>query len=380
MVRVLHLITELDVGGAEMMLYKLLCQLSTEERKYSMVVSLADVGPVGELIREQGIEVQSLGFRPGRFSLPGFKKLCGFLRQYEPDVIQTWLYHGDLIGTLAILATKKRRLLWNIRCSNMALGNYRHSLRWVIKGCSLLSKIPEAVIFNSANAMEFHKGLGYRPKSSHLIPNGFDVDRFKPDPRLRHQMREKHQLGPDQLVIGIVARFDPMKDYENFIKAAAIVKNSIPTLRLVMCGKGMDWDNQALVNMIDQSGLKANVLLLGLQSEVQKVMNMLDIAVNSSAFGEGFPNVVCEAMACGVPCVVTDVGDSAMIVGDTGEVVPPKAFKALANALIGLWALPQAEWQLLKQRARARIVENFTIEKIAAEYKRIYDNQRNLQA
>jgi glycosyltransferase involved in cell wall biosynthesis len=371
MLRVLHLITELNTGGAEIMLFKLLSCMDAKKIA-PLVVSLSGDGPVGKQIRELGIDVRFLGFRPGRFSLSGFFDLCGTIRRFKPDIIQTWLYHADFIGTLAALITKKKGLFWNIRCSNMELHHYGRSSRWVSRACIFLSKYPDAVIYNSSNAFSFHQRIGYQRNSHYIIPNGFDTKIFRPDSEIRRRYRQKYHISPGQPVLGLIARFDPMKDHISFFQAAALVKKALPDIRLILCGNKIDWENHELVKMIQDSQLKENTLLLGLQHDMRGIMNMLDIAVSASAYGEGFSNAVGEAMACGVPCVVTDVGDSARIVGDTGKIVPPGSPEKLSEAILEIVQLPRSEFDRLKRRCRARIVEKYTIDRIAAQYERLY--------
>lgn len=376
MLRVLHLITELNTGGAEMMLFNLLSFLNADKIK-SMVVSLSGDGPVGKRIRELGIEVRFLGFHTGRFSLSGFLELCGTIRQFKPDVIQTWLYHADFIGTLAALTTKKKSLFWNIRCSNMAFENYSLSSRMVFHACRYFSRIPDVTVYNSVNALTYHQNLGYPKRRAYVIPNGFDTQLFRPQAELRQKMRQRYHI-PDHLaVLGMVGRFDPMKDHWTFLKSAAILKNRMSAFVIVFCGLGMTWKNPALVEMIKKCRMESHVILLGPRADMAAVMNMMDMLVSTSAYGEGFPNVVGEAMACGLPCVVTDVGDSAKIVGNAGRAVPPRAPDLVAGAILKILECPAAEWMNLKKTARQRIVQNYTIEKIARRYEQLYQHQNH---
>ena len=205
-----------------------------------------------------------------------------------------------------------------------------------------------------------------------VIPNGFDLEGFKPDSSARVSVRTELGIGPNHPVIGLVARFDPQKDHRSFIDAASILAARLPSAWFVLCGDDVTWDNQELARWIDDAGIRDRVYLLGRRDDIARLLNAFDVASLSSAYGEGFPNVVGEAMACGVPCVVTDVGDSAWIVGDTGRVVPIRDPKALADSWLALVEAGQQARQMLGARARARIIEQFDLEVIAGRYAKLY--------
>jgi glycosyltransferase involved in cell wall biosynthesis len=216
-----------------------------------------------------------------------------------------------------------------------------------------------------------HTDVGYASDKMIVIPNGFDLNSFKPDREARLSVRGELGIPEDAFIIGSVARFDPQKDHGNFIKAAAILRADVPNVNFVLCGDGIIYDNAELTQWIDTKGLREHVHLLGRREDIPGVINALDI-VSSTSFSEGFSNAVGEAMACGVPCVVTDVGDSAFIVGDTGRVVPPKDPAALALAWRDLIEMDEEARRRLGDEARRRIEKSFNLPIITRRYEDLY--------
>ena len=370
--KVLHCITGLNTGGAEVMLCKLLSRLPALGVE-CRVVSLLPPGPMAQRLRDSGIQVDSLHMCRGMPSLRGVFRLVSLIRSWRPDVIQTWLYHADLLGLLAAKLCGSVPVIWNIRCSYMDLNQYSRMTSLVLKLCSRFSHLPYAILTNSEEARRFHQELGYRAKSFRVIPNGFDTTLFCPDSKARRRLKEKLDLDENGILIGLVARFDPMKDHSTFFKAARKTLLRHPRTRFLLCGEGISSDNPEIMRMVHENDLEESVLLLGPREDTPSIMASLDMAVCCS-MGESFPNVVGEAMACGTPCVVTDVGDSAQIVGDTGLVVPPKNAPALAEALCSLLDKGKPYYQDLGEAARTRIISLYSLEKIVSMYYDIYTN------
>ncbi len=371
MIKIVHLITDLATGGAEVMLLKLLSRL--DRRFSSLVVSVTDAGTLGSSIEALGIPVVTLGMRRGRPSARGLWALIRLLRKERPQILQTWLYHADLLGLVAGKVAGVPLLVWNVRCSNMEMRDYRPLSGWVIRLLAFLSTWPDLVIVNSEAGRQFHEQVGYRPKRWAVIPNGFDLERFASDPGARQKLRAELGLPGHARLIGMVARYDPMKDHATFLRAIKLVLASSTDVHVVLVGLGMEHGNRELTGMIEDLGVGAHVHLLGERNDVPAILAALDIATLSSAYGEGLPNVVGEAMACGVPCVVTDVGDSAVLVGDTGKVVPPRNPEALATALAELIDLGPDGRRRLGDAARQRIKAQFDLDTIVKQYERCYD-------
>ncbi len=354
-----------------MMLYKLLSRRDCS-RFDNVVVSLTDMGILGNKIENMGIPVFALDMRRSRPNPLRLWRLLRILRKERPHILQTWLYHADLVGLLAGKLMRVPVITWNLRCSNMDMTHYSKLSALVVQATAKLSAFPDVVLVNSKAGQQLHETLGYCPARWQLIPNGFDVEQFRPNPEAQVKIRQELGLLADTLLIGLVARFDPMKDHANFLHAASLLLKDYPNVHFVLVGSGIDRSNGELVKSVISLNIEKNVHLLGERSDIQNITAALDIATSSS-YGEGFPNVVGEAMSCGVPCVVTDVGDSALLVGDTGKVVPPKNPKALARAWRELIEIGSEERKQLGLAARRRIEENFSLPAITAQYEELYE-------
>ena len=371
MIRVVHVVSSLHTGGTEMMLYKLLAGMD-RVRFANSVVSMTSGGAVAERIRGLGIPVTSLGMRRGIPDPWAALRLYRILAQERPQVVQTWLYHADLLGLAMARAAGIREVVWNIRCSTTDERYVRGMTGIVVRLLARLSRAPAAVVVNSDVGIAVHKGLGYHPRRWEMIPNGFDLARFRPDAAAYQDVRRELGATPDTLLIGLVARFDPLKDHATFLRAAALLAGRTPRVHFVAAGLGVDPANPELAGLIADPALSGRVHLLGERSDVPRITAALDIATCSST-GEGFPNVVGEAMACGVPVVTTAVGDAEAVVADTGIVVPPSSPRALADAWMSLVALTDEARIARGARARARVAENYDIAMIAARYEALYE-------
>ena len=374
--RVVHVITGLETGGAEMMLYKLLRALPST-RITSCVVSLLPRGELAGPISDLGIDVHSLNMRSS-FGDPGAAvRLIRLLRRLDADLMQTWMYHANLLGALINPWLGNTPLLWNLRQSNLDPKTSKLGTRLVMRAGAGLSWVaPRCIVCCSERVRDVHRALGYRGSIMTMIPNGFELDRFRPDAEARSALRG--ELGIDDLVplLGLVGRFHPQKDLQTFFRAMAGVRVERPDCRVLVCGHELHLDNPSIARWVEEAGLGDAVHLLGPRRDPQRVMAALDVLVSSSAYGEGFPNVIGEAMACGVPCAVTDVGDSGLIVGDTGLTVPPRDPSALAAAILSLLGEGREGLARRGRAARARIVAEFALARIAARYADLYDAVR----
>jgi len=369
--KIVHVITGLSTGGAEMMLYKLLSRMNADEFD-SEVVSLTDDGPIADKIRMLGIPVQALGMKRGIPNPVALFKLTFLLRRKRPDLVQTWLYHSDFIGGMASKIAGNMKTFWSIRQSNIDVDSNKRSTIWVAKACAKLSSwLPDKIIVCSHAALKSHQALGYCMEKMFVIPNGFDLDEFRPDPEARKSVRKELKLDENALLVGLVARFDPQKDHRNFIEAAELIREKIPAVHFMLCGEGIDNGNTRLMQWIEKGQVAGCFHLLGIRKDVSRLVAAMDVAVSSS-LGEGFPNVVGEAMACSVPCVVTDVGDSALIVADTGRVVPAKDPGALAAAILGLLQAPPAFREEMGELARQRVKMNYSLDSVVREYEAVF--------
>jgi glycosyltransferase involved in cell wall biosynthesis len=372
-IKVVHVITDLDSGGAERMITQLVSQGSADIEH--VVVSLMDEGTFGEAIRAANVRLYCLNMLRGSLSPAALPRLLKILRQEKPDVLQTWLYHADLIGAMSALVRFGRtgwRLVWNIRCSAMEPRYNPPLTNLVLRILALLSRFPEAVIVNSRGGRKDHAAVGYRPRRWIYIPNGFDTERFRPDRAARTRLRKALGLAEDAMIVGMVARLDPMKDHRGFLHAVGIVQRQHPNVYFVLVGKGVERDAEIFTAALQAMPCPERVVCLGQRTEIDQLMPAFDALVLSSAYGEGFPNVLGEAMACGVPCITTDVGDAARIVGDSGIVVRPGDPDALADAIGRFLSMSGAERQSRAESARARIVSQYSIPKISDDYGSFY--------
>jgi glycosyltransferase involved in cell wall biosynthesis len=368
MIRIVHIISNLGIGGAEVMLARLVSGMDSS-RFQNAVVSLTDRGQLGDRIESCGASVYCLEMKRGRPDIRSLPVLVQWLKAYKPTIVQSWLYHADLISVLAARCLKSSRLLWNVRCSNMHLRYYPIQTRCVRRVLCWCSGMPDAVVVNSETGKRQHEKFGYRPRRWAYIPNGFDTNRYRPDSIAAKKLRKELHLAPDVKLVALVARYDPMKDHSTFLAAAKIIAVSKPQVHFVLAGE----NTTSLSTQVAAAGLRDCIHLLGLRHDVEYLFAGVDITCLSSAFGEGFSNVLGESMACGVPCVATDVGDARAIIGQTGLVVPPRDPAALASAIVSLIDRPSADRLALGLAARIRIESRYSLSRAINNYQSLYE-------
>jgi glycosyltransferase involved in cell wall biosynthesis len=320
-----------------------------------LVASLLSDGPMGARLAAAGVEVHPLGMTTVWRVMPGLWRLVRLIRTRRPDVVQSWMYHADLASLVALWLSGRRgrtRLFWGVRCSDMDWSRYHWLSRVVARLCALFSPFPDAVTVNSEAGRAWHLRLGYRPRRFVLVDNGLDPARFAPDGAERAAVRAELGIDAAAVVVGAVARVDPMKDYPTLLDAIARVEGAT----CIAVGRGTE-------ALPPTPGLRG----LGERDDVPRLLNAFDIFVSSSAFGEGFSNAVTEAMAAGLPVVATDVGDARRIVGDAGIIVPPRDPRALADAIRALIADPERRLEL-GRRGRARVESHFTLARAVASF------------
>jgi len=355
-----------------MMLLKLLERLDAGFSPH--VISLTTMGEIGPRIQALGIPVEALCMKPGLPNPLAFFRLMRRLRSLKPDVVHTWMYHADLLGGLAARLAGVGAIGWCIRNSNLDRDKTKLSTRVVVSACARASGwVPDRILNCSEVARQVHVDCGYAADKMVVVPNGFDLTRFQPDPQARAAIRSELGVDPDTHLVGLIGRFDPQKNHAGFFEAAGLLHGCFPTVQFVLAGKGMDEGNDELVRAIETAGVRHVTHLLGMRSDVSRLMAALDVLASASSYGEAFPNVLGEAMACGVPCAVTDVGDSAYIVGNTGRVVPSGDMAGLATAMESLLILAAEERRALGERARARVAENFEIGRVVKRYEAFYE-------
>ncbi|KQP10080.1 hypothetical protein ASF28_02665 [Methylobacterium sp. Leaf99] len=347
----LHVISGLRTGGAETMLVAL-CGALTAASMPQHVVSLTGDGPNAAALERLGVTVHRLAPRGAAGSALALIRLARLIRSLRPAVIQGWLYHGDLFaaGAHRLAGAPRGTLLaWGLRNSDIDHARYGRLLAIGRR----LSGWPGLVVSNSQAGADFHRAEGYRPRRLAVIPNGIDTARFRPDPAARAALRRELGLPDDAVVAVHAARLDPMKDHATLLAAAA----RLPDLRFLLAGEG----TRGLA-------LPGNALALGRRDDFARIQAAGDIAVSSSAFGEGFSNAVAEGMAAGLMPVATSVGDAGAILGGLGRLVPPRDPAALADALAGVAALPPPVRRAAGLAARARIESTYGVGAMAERF------------
>lgn len=370
MKRILHMITDLPVGGAERVLHHLLSRLDRAAFE-SAVLCLGEGGPMAEPIRKLGVQV----FMAGR----SLRRLHQSTTSFKPDLIQGWMYHGNVASLIEqVRLPGHTPMIWNIRHSLLDPGLEKRFTAMLIRAGAWFSSRPARIIFNSKSAAEQHRIFGYNSDRFVVIPNGFDTDSFKPDPAANKSICLELGLEENTPLIGCFARFHPMKDHTTFLNAASLLLRSGLRANFVLAGSGADDANPVLSHQIADCRIGGQVRCLGLRHDMSRLNAALDIATNSSSFGESFPNAIGEAMACGVPCVATDIGDSAELIGDTGIAVPPRNAEALASAWRDLLERGSEERHKLGMRARARIISHFSLDLMVTRYRELYEETLKL--
>lgn len=366
MLRITHVISGLGVGGAERALYGLLSG-GLQEHYENHVISLTDDGAFGPMLRMAGVKVDAIGMPRGRIELGAVAKLLRTVRAGRPDILQGWMYHGNIAASLARgCVARPSALAWNIRTSALAKGQQRALTKLLIESGKMLARGPNAIVYNSRKSQFGHVVAGYPAEKSVLIPNGFDTCYWRPREEARSALRRLANVPPNKQIIGFVGRGHPLKDLPNLFGAFRVISRSHPECHLVCIGRD-------LTDFAPSDIDRARLTFLGEREDVAHLMSGLDLLCLSSS-AEGFPNVIGEAMACGVPCVTTDVGDAADIVGSTGWVVPSLDSEALARALGEALDICTTEAQERSRAARIRIETCYSLSSTVAKYVDLYRN------
>ena len=375
--KVMHIITGLQAGGAEMSLFKL-CT-ATDDRIQHVVVSLMDRGIYGDPLSAAGVQVYELGISPSIPKIMPFLKLLDIIRHEKPEVVQTWMYHADLVGGLAAKLVGVKNIFWGIRHSTLQLGKTGLGTFCVAGLCAALSYfVPKKIITCARRAVSVHTALGYAKSKFILIPNGYDLSIFKPDQKLRSEIRKSFSIEDNVFLFGSVGRFDPYKDHSNLLHALVQLKPKNLNYKCILIGEGMSWDNTILKNQIESLGLLDNVLLAGFRKDINAMMNALDCHVLASS-SEAFPNVLAEAMASGTYCITTDVGDASYILSNEECVCPPKDPLAMADLMIDayeLWAWDQPKWKCRQKEFVFRVRDTFSIGNMVESFVEVWNNSK----
>lgn len=378
MTKILHIIIGLNIGGAERALYRLIEAHRNNPNYRHIVISLTTTGKIGEKLIDCGIEVISLGMASFLSSPLFFLKLITAIKERQPDLVHTWMYHADLMGGIAAWLLRKK-VIWSVRNSDVAVGSGTASMTYyIMRACALLSKnIPHVILCVANASVSSHSRYGYHKEKMLFIPNGYDLERLTNEARLSDICSDSIGVNKSSIKIVSVGRYNDYKDFPTFIGAASILlnNNSNLDLQFVLIGRGLNRKNIDLCTLID-STIKPNCfLLLDERNDVPALLNMMDIFCLHSA-SEGFPNVLGEAMSLGIPCVTTDVGDAALIMGYEQKdfIVPTKNPDALAQALQRLIDFPHKQRQDLGGALRLRIQQHFSLQSTVQAYEQVYQD------
>lgn len=369
----MHIITGLNAGGAETALLRLLTAIDNK-RFSSIVVSLGSGGAIEPGIEALGVPVHCVGLSGNLLSITRIYRLLRLIREWNPDLIQGWMYHGNVASLFANkLLFRAAPVLWNIRHSLDDTNTEKKLTSLLIRMGARISHGPRKIIYNSRVSARQHENIGYSAEGTVVIPNGFDCEVFSPSEAAPSTLRNRLEISQDILLVALVARYHPIKDHKNFVAAAGLLAHDHPDMHFVLVGNGMERENIELLSLIESAGISDKVHLMGECDNVVNIIAGIDVMVLSSS-GEAFPNVIGEAMACGVPCVSTNVGDAAAIIGDTGVVVTPRDPSELAAGVQRIVTMSFSERSQLGRKARRRIMKNYDLPVVVAQYEALYSS------
>ena len=336
----------------------------------STVLSLTDEGHYGPLLRKAGVEVISVGGVKGILSPVKLFRLILLLRHRRFHLIQSWLYHGDFLG-IPLSLLLRCPLIWNLRCSSVDWKTYSPITWRIVKLLARLSRFPKAVIVNSSAGLDAHRKLGYRPRKWVNIPNGFDTKKFQPKDKTHHDLRDTLNLPLTTRLIGTVGKWDPLKDYPTLFEGARLLLTSQNDVHFVMWGMGLTKENKELVSKLEHKKLGQNFHLMGLQPNLENWLPGLDLFTLTSKT-EGFPNVLGEAMACGIPCVSTNAGAAAEIIDQEGVVVEISNASQLMQGWVKILSLKKEEYLSLSNKVRNSVLQRYSLNTILDAYHQLY--------
>lgn len=366
---VIHIITGLGNGGAEGVLYRLVKYDQTHEH---IVVSLKSSGKYLELLENKNIKVYQLGVNSFFSALKAIVAIRKIIVAHRPNVVLSWLYHADFLASLACLSLRYQKLIWNIRNSNLEVGKSKAFTRFLVRLLALLSRVsPEAIISCSQKATNVHISLGYRDNIFAYIPNGFDPKILKPMVCPGGDLVASSKT--NNFRVGLLGRWSPQKGHQNLFAALQKFRsnNDHCNVTLHLAGAGICPDNGDLTELLKKFDLDKVCVLHGEVSDISKWFSLLDVHILPSGYGEAFPNVVAESMLCSVPCIGTDVGDTADIIGDMGWIIEPnnvdEMTKAISKSYEKLISFPEA-WDELKGSCRKKMINEFSIHKMVERY------------
>lgn len=366
----------MEVGGAEVMLQKIL--MNSDDTKFKhIVVTLKSEKKLLDDLKRQNIEIYSLKLNNFFNFFRSFKSLLQIVKKTKPDYILTWLHPSDFYGVFIKLMCPKVTLLWNIRCSKLIYPIVGFKNILLVKILSRLSKYPDLILSNSFSGIKEHIRLGYKPKEIKIIPNGFDLKYYSPNHNLGKFYRKEFRLNQNDFVIGFVGKYNKIKGIEKFILTANVALKKFSNWKFVLIGRDLTYENKDLINLLKKYKIGQNFRLLGERQDVNKILCSCDILSLTSS-SEGFPNVIGEAMSCGVPCVSTDVGDCKLIIGETGIISKFNKPQNIFNDWLNMYKMLKNNSSALKKSTRARIKKYYEISFIIKQYEKLFVKKQKI--
>lgn len=369
MIRILHITSGLNLGGAETTLFKI-CINSDKSLFEHIVISLTDSGYYYKNLTKNNIKVYTINFKKNIFDLLKFIKLIILIKRLKPSIVQTWMYHADIIGSIATRFVLNIPIVWNIRHGSI---QNKFSSRIFLLLLSFFSKIyPSEIISCSIKGAKFHIDHGYQAKKISIINNGFDTNHFHKILPLKHKLTDELNIPRSSYIVLYPARFHDQKNHSMFIKAASKVIKTMPNVFFILCGKNINYSNKGLMKLLKYKKVKKNFLLLDIQSDMRKIYSSANLTCLTSSYGEAFPNIIAESMACEVPCFSTPVGDAPFIIGDSKYIVDFDDYKKLSELIIEFLSKSENERSKIGNLFREKIKKNYDIDKLINNYEKIY--------
>lgn len=369
--KLLFVTTGLNLGGAERALHAMVNN-GLDKRYMIKIISLRDSGHYGEKFQSDGVEVCCLNLQNPLNLVKSLLKAFNFAREFEPDVIQGWMYHGNMFSLLLGRFTRaKPKVYWGIRQTLYDIRKENVLTQWIIRLEAKLSFFAGGIIYNSKKSQNQHESIGFSKKNSIYIPNGFDLSLWKPDAGKRKALRKELEIPDNSFVIGYIGRFHQMKNIELLFEVMESVLSENTNSIFLVVGENTDRENLKLKSFYDRLPPQ-QVVSLGVRADIPAVVQCIDLLCLTSAWGEGFPNVIGEAMATGIPCVATDIGDSALVIGESGWIIPPNDAECLANCISLALSESTSAYNARSVASQKIISENYNITQIVDNYTNVY--------
>lgn len=368
----LHVITSLNDGGAEALLYRI-CTSSEATEFRHFVVSLRIGGKYEELLQKAGVTVCSLGINSITTFIKGVIVLCHYVKEIKPTAIQSWLYHADFVVSLCkLFSCVKCPIYWGIHNTTLVWGKSSLSSLLLVRILAVLSYfVPDKIVCCAEAVKKVHRALGYDCSKLLVICNGYDTSVYVPSELVREQNRKNLNITNNEFLLGMVARYSPQKDHKTLISSLILLKKNHLNYKCILIGTHIE----KIRNLPQFKELSDRLIILSPRQDIVSVYQMLDVHVLSSSYGEAFPNVIAESMSCGIPNVATDLGDVRVLIGNTGKIVQAGSASQLAAAISDMYMKYQSEeWQSIKDKARTRIKDSFSFEKMLSLYLRLWRN------